>query len=104
MRLCLLATFFFAPDSPEMIRINKILSSNSAVVEKLLTDAQRAKELPGELDTRVLALLFPSASIGANLVGFLMSEKRLTAQSLTELRKIIELLHASSRMQQGEKR
>lgn len=92
MRLCLFAIFFFAPDSPEIVRINQILSSNAEVIERLIRDAQREGVLVKDLDPTTISFLFPSASIGANLVGFLVNKERLTSKSLVELRKMIEHL------------
>ena len=41
MRLCLMATFFFAPTSPEMEDINLRLSANAKIIENLIAQAQR---------------------------------------------------------------
>lgn len=89
LRLCLLATFFFAPTSPEILRINDILAANTKALEILIRHAQNEGDLPAEIDPAVLSLLFPSAAVGANLVGYLSSQDRLTPRSLVELRKLI---------------
>lgn len=95
MRLCLFATFFFSPDSEEMRRIKSIISSNAAVLEKLIREAQQLNELPRSLDPVVCSLLFPSASTGANVIGFLSGRKDLTPASLIELKKMIISLSES---------
>lgn len=88
MRLCLLATFFFSPTSPEMRRINTILSANSAVVEKLVKGAIAEGNLPKSIDPAQAALLFPSCGIGANIVGYLIGKDRLPQKGLTELKNL----------------
>ncbi len=92
MRLCLLATFFFPPDSAEIERINSIMSANTKVSENLILAAQADGDLPAELDPGVLALMFPSAAVGSNLVGFISRETRLTPRCMVELRKTIAAL------------
>lgn len=89
MRLCIFATFFFAPDSPELQRVNETLTSNSNVLERLLRDAQRERELPAELNPAVWSLLPASSAVGGNLIGFLCGQPDLTSKALVELRKTI---------------
>ena len=95
MRLCLFATFFFAPDSPEMKRINESLSANSKVLEALVREAQHNQELPDELSPAVWSLLFASSAVGGNLVGFLCGQRDLTVKTLIELRKSIRVFQSA---------
>ena len=77
MRLCLLATFFFSPTSPEMKDINSRLSSNAKVIKKLIEESQKRRLLPKGLNPEFISLLIPSASVGGNIVGFLCNQKKL---------------------------
>ncbi|MBN8547928.1 MAG: TetR/AcrR family transcriptional regulator [Deltaproteobacteria bacterium] len=97
MRLCILATFFFEPDSPEMLRIHESLAANSLVLEKLIREAQSAGELPKDLNASVWSLLFASSAVGGNLVGFLSGKRDLTSKALIELRKSILIFQKSCR-------
>ena len=89
MRLCIFATFFFPLHSPEIVRINEILSANTKAAENLIRGCQQQGDLPSSLDPTVLALMFPSAAVGANLIGFLSDQNRLTPRTLVELRKLL---------------
>ena len=92
MRLCLLATFFFPLDSPEIARINQILSANAQVTESLIRQAQDEADFPKDLDPTVVSLLFPSTAVGSNLVGFLCRHERLTPTVVVEFCKMIKML------------
>ncbi len=92
MRLCALATFFFPPDSAEIQEIRAHLGENSRVMEDLIKSAQAIGELPASLDPALLALLFPSASVGGNIVGYLHSNRPLIPQMQIELKKLVEEL------------
>ena len=95
MRLCVFATVFFAPDSPEIKEISRRLVANTQVLKKLIKDCQTKKLLPKELDPAVLCLLFPSAGIGGNTVGFLTKTKDLTLRNLKELKKMLLQLNCN---------
>lgn len=97
MRLCIFATFFFPPDSPEMNEISKRLSANAKVLKNLVIRCQKLGALPRELDPEVFALVFPCAAVGGNIVGFLHGHKRLTQEALEELKKIVETLSRGHR-------
>lgn len=92
MRLCLFATFFFSPQSPEMKDINKRLSANARVVENLIREAQEKEMLPTSLNAETLSLLFPSAAVGGNIIGFLCGKNKLTAENIVTIKNVLLLL------------
>jgi AcrR family transcriptional regulator len=97
MRLCLFSTFFFAPDSPELQRVNQSLSANTKILEGLLRTSQKDGDLPDTLNSGTWSLLFASAAVGGNLVGFLCGERDLTSKTLVELRKAIVIFKSAGR-------
>ena len=96
MRLCIFATFFFPLHSPEIMRINEILSANTKAAESLIHGCQQQGDLPASLDPKILALMFPSAAVGANLIGFLSDQNRLTPRTLVELRKLLAAFRSAA--------
>lgn len=93
LQVCVLATFFFPKNSAEMLRVRSLLISNGAALQSLIAESQKSKEIPPNLDPESLALLFPGAGIGGNLVGFLTEGRGRSVDCLRELKKILVGLH-----------
>lgn len=101
MRLCVFATVFFPSDSAEIVRFKRILARNSRVLRGLVRESQKRGELPDFLDPSVMALLFPSAAVGGNTVGFLAGKKGLTARNLRELKAMLHSLNRTGAQRRG---
>lgn len=96
MRLCLVATFFFPPDSPEIAHIKKRLLVNMKVLRDLVQAAQREGDLPDDLDASAFSLLVPSTTVGGNIVQYLSAKERLPSQNLSMLRNMLEHAHRAT--------
>lgn len=92
MRLCVFATFFFPPHSPEMKGISEKFSLNIQALSDLIEECKTDGYLPVPLPTQALALLCPSVTVGGNIVGYLHQRKELTVENLTLFREMLVLL------------
>ena len=97
MRLCAFATFFFSPQSAELQEAKSAIQKNARVVENLISQSQKQRDLPSDISPRVFSLLLPSASIGGNTIGFITGEDNLTSRNLTELKILLTELHQSTK-------
>ena len=80
MRLCLFATVFFPLN--ELKPISERLNANSRTIEMLISACQDEELLPRSLNPKVLSLIFPSAAVGGNTVGFFSGDNRHTVKNL----------------------
>ena len=99
IRLCVFATVFFSPESQEIKEAQRVISQNTQIFETLILEAQKDKDLPNDICAKICSMIFPSVGVGGNTIGYLTSDKNLSAKNIEQLKIMLSKLNELTKKQ-----